>query len=269
MTRRTESRKRLTWGGVSGTINWELGDASTPPNSQHAAKEAVMMLSTPDHTSPQTQAITKTKTPQWIRRELAKVDAGYCSICHTSPHVDVMTKDGHRYPQRCKACVAMKTRAHCRNHPEQRVAYMATERGKEVNRRALVKYNNINPDKYTARWKVREALKSGRLQKGICACGSEKANAHHWDYSKPLDVIWLCSACHVEEHNRLRRERSASPISTYLRDQLSNETGLLRAALKAIADGEGDAQVIAAQALGDTPPVCHFDRQLKISGGVE
>lgn len=31
-------------------------------------------------------------------------------------------------------------------------------------------------------------------------CGSEKAQAHHDDYSKPLDVRWLCTTHHAEWH---------------------------------------------------------------------
>ena len=32
-------------------------------------------------------------------------------------------------------------------------------------------------------------------------CGSEcKPQAHHCDYGKPTDVMWLCKSCHVEWH---------------------------------------------------------------------
>ena len=32
-------------------------------------------------------------------------------------------------------------------------------------------------------------------------CGSEKRiQAHHTDYSKPLEIVWLCSICHKKEH---------------------------------------------------------------------
>jgi hypothetical protein len=33
-------------------------------------------------------------------------------------------------------------------------------------------------------------------------CGAERAEAHHPDYSKPLDVVWLCKPHHAEVHRR-------------------------------------------------------------------
>ncbi len=49
--------------------------------------------------------------------------------------------------------------------------------------------------------KVQKAIKSGRLEKKPCeVCGDEKSQAHHCDYAKPLEVIWLCRSCHADWH---------------------------------------------------------------------
>jgi hypothetical protein len=32
-------------------------------------------------------------------------------------------------------------------------------------------------------------------------CGNKKSEAHHTDYSKPYDVIWLCDFHHHQLHN--------------------------------------------------------------------
>lgn len=59
------------------------------------------------------------------------------------------------------------------------------------------------PERIKARRKLHDAVRSGKIIRGICsACGdpNQKAHAHHEDYSKPLDVIWLCRTCHRKEH---------------------------------------------------------------------
>lgn len=33
-----------------------------------------------------------------------------------------------------------------------------------------------------------------------CGSGERPVHAHHGDYSKPLDVVWLCIDCHSREH---------------------------------------------------------------------
>lgn len=68
----------------------------------------------------------------------------------------------------------------------------------KVRRKAYIKRNRL---KINARVRVMTAVKSGRLTRGPCAvCGTPEASAHHEDYSKPLEVIWLCSPCHFARH---------------------------------------------------------------------
>jgi hypothetical protein len=65
---------------------------------------------------------------------------------------------------------------------------------------------NRNPVKERARRILREAVRRGVVRKPAnCQdCGamvdSRKLGAHHSDYSKPLDVEWLCSLCHGVRH---------------------------------------------------------------------
>jgi hypothetical protein len=57
------------------------------------------------------------------------------------------------------------------------------------------------PDRCKARKKVYNALLTGRIFKLPCLiCGEEKVFAHHEDYSKPLEVVWLCRKHHIEYH---------------------------------------------------------------------
>jgi hypothetical protein len=57
-------------------------------------------------------------------------------------------------------------------------------------------------DRHKARWLTARAIRTGKLTKRPCeVCkATTKVQAHHDDYSKPLDVRWLCLTHHVEHH---------------------------------------------------------------------
>jgi len=60
---------------------------------------------------------------------------------------------------------------------------------------------DINKVKQSARATALRALNKGLIIKLNCAlCGSVESEMHHHDYSKPLDVNWLCHACHIDFH---------------------------------------------------------------------
>jgi ribosomal protein S27AE len=64
-------------------------------------------------------------------------------------------------------------------------------------------YESRYPEKAEVHRIVRNAIKSGKLIAEPCE-KCEKTNrihAHHDDYSKPLDVRWLCAKCHHKEHH--------------------------------------------------------------------
>lgn len=64
--------------------------------------------------------------------------------------------------------------------------------------------------KYLAKSKVCYAVRSGKLKRKPCeVCGALEVQAHHHDYNKPLDIIWLCDYHHKEEHKKLRALRRA------------------------------------------------------------
>jgi len=65
------------------------------------------------------------------------------------------------------------------------------------------KWQKDNPEKTRAHIKVRQALKAGKIRKGVCFCGSKKTDGHHDDYSRPLEVVWLCRKHHLQKHKKL------------------------------------------------------------------
>ena len=66
-----------------------------------------------------------------------------------------------------------------------------------------------NKDRALARERYRYALRSGKIVRQPCeVCGCEEVEGHHEDYSKPLEVRWLCKAHHLEAHEQLRALRT-------------------------------------------------------------
>jgi hypothetical protein len=54
---------------------------------------------------------------------------------------------------------------------------------------------------------VAKAIRNGLLVRMPCIrCGKEKTEAHHEDYDKPLEVMWLCTPCHKQRHKELKEE---------------------------------------------------------------
>ena len=65
------------------------------------------------------------------------------------------------------------------------------------------RYRKKYPEKYIAHRLLNNAVRSGKLKRMPCVvCGKEKVEGHHEDYSKPLDVIWLCKKHHLEAHKK-------------------------------------------------------------------
>lgn len=59
--------------------------------------------------------------------------------------------------------------------------------------------------KIVARSRVYSAIRTGDVTPQPCArCGASPAHAHHEDYAKPLEVMWLCHIHHAERHLELR-----------------------------------------------------------------
>lgn len=80
--------------------------------------------------------------------------------------------------------------------------YYASTAKKQANKRWYLKGNNrVKMYVHTI---THLAVKQGKLFKDLCeVCGSNNAFAHHDDYSKPLNVRWLCNFHHSEYHRNL------------------------------------------------------------------
>jgi hypothetical protein len=58
---------------------------------------------------------------------------------------------------------------------------------------------------WRSRSQFARAIRTGRIIRQPCSiCGEPNADAHHQDYNRPLDVQWLCTFHHLQEHKRIR-----------------------------------------------------------------
>lgn len=76
---------------------------------------------------------------------------------------------------------------------------------------------NRDPIKVQARLEVNKAINRKELMRLPCEfCGSsEDIEGHHEDYTKPLEVIWLCQKHHHEHHERKTKELPKETDKTY------------------------------------------------------
>ena len=118
-----------------------------------------------------------------------------CFICGEYKEESEFYKDitrGDGLSSRCMECCSNRKRNRPYNGEKQR------EYQKEY---------NIKPEnkiKILAHTLVRKAIKTGELIKENCEICGKIADAHHDNYSKPLDVRWLCRKHHKKYHAKLK-----------------------------------------------------------------
>ena len=120
-------------------------------------------------------------------------------------YVHKMMADGHL--NKCKSCCRSDATANRVRHLDRYRQY-DRERFSTLRRRMSVEKQRISyrtryPEKRAAHVATGNAIRSGKLVKGPCeVCGSLVVDAHHDDYSKPLEVRWLCRVHHLIHHGR-------------------------------------------------------------------
>ena len=118
--------------------------------------------------------------------------------------------DGH--VNKCKEC-NKKDVTENREKNIERVRSYDRERSKDPKRIKLnVEHNRAwraaDVRRNKAHNAVHWAIKTGKLERQPCIrCESEKSLAHHENYDKPLDVVWLCQPCHKKRHKEINLEK--------------------------------------------------------------
>jgi len=134
-----------------------------------------------------------------------------CSICKEEKELTEFYRDSrklHGREYRCKACKSMKQREYSKTPSGMEYQRSKRQRYSKANRshetQLKREYRKNNPEKYAAHNAVQLAILSGQLSRPETCEGCEKEyeilHGHHDDYSKPLEVIWLCPLCHKKKH---------------------------------------------------------------------
>ena len=109
---------------------------------------------------------------------------------------------------KCKTCTKLDVGEHRIKNLE-RIREYDRERAKNPERKAAnlsvnQAWRREDPRRQRAHSLVSRAIKKALLVRAPCyRCGSERSLAHHEDYDKPLDVIWLCQPCHKQRHKEI------------------------------------------------------------------
>ena len=130
-----------------------------------------------------------------------------CSSCYVKKTANnfyrsAINRDG--LCGQCKTCHSKKVNASKKN--KRLLSYKQVAPHKKF-------WLQTNKLKRKAHQDVSYAIQKGKLVRQPCEqCGvTEHVVAHHEDYNKPLDVVWLCKHHHKERHLEIDRENKDKP----------------------------------------------------------
>jgi hypothetical protein len=134
-----------------------------------------------------------------------------CSRCKLTKYDSQFHKNKSRpdgLAHWCKDCLNQHNRGWKKRNPGVMKAYYATTDYKEYIRKYMEKYRK-SPDhvrKIAARRILFKAVENGVVEKPtlcekLVGC-TGRLEAHHEDYSRPLEVHWLCRSHHEQLHHK-------------------------------------------------------------------
>lgn len=137
----------------------------------------------------------------------------FCTACNQEKSVNEFTicrgnkKDGRA--SSCKSCQAIyRTTENSKQaqdkfyHSPAKKRYAQSEVGKAAALRGTKKWQAANPIKIIAHGILNRAIAKGEVVREPCRVCDTTHNVwgHHEDYTKPLDVLWLCPTHHKALH---------------------------------------------------------------------
>lgn len=133
-----------------------------------------------------------------------------CRLCGHEGLLEDFEKDGKRRRSRCRKCSNERARDYYARHTDERRAKAKEyEKTYARPRRKNIPYaekKRLFPEKTRAQVLVGIAVESGKLVRPAecseCGGSAGRIHGHHEDYSRPLDVEWLCHDCHMKRHRK-------------------------------------------------------------------
>ena len=149
---------------------------------------------------------------------LVELDARACSKCKTFKPLaafgkDKGTRDGlYSSCRECGRAQSLRYRyANLEKVQAKHREYLRANWGRTQENLKRVKERS--PEKVLARSRMNNAIRKGILARLPCEkCGDPKSQGHHDDYSKPLEVHWMCHRCHMQEHRRTAEGLAATAV---------------------------------------------------------
>ena len=158
------------------------------------------VLSDPRPPSRHDQPASETNSPPRAQ-QFAQHRTRRCPRCQESKPLDefgTRLRRGKRDPlPYCKRC-----------HQDYWREWYYTKGGSKKFGEAVERYHAKYPERHAARQIAQEALRVGKIVSLPCAARAKGGckgdlQMHHPDYSKPLDIVWLCRTHHIEADQAL------------------------------------------------------------------
>lgn len=167
-----------------------------------------------------------------------------CKVCGEEKPITEFYKHAGYPDTKCKECAKAYSRRYAEEHAEHYKQYrkqrymehreedmLRNKAWREANRdkhnaycrkwnnehaddrrEYLREYRIAHPERMRAQGIVNTRISRGKLTKPMACevCGKVgRVEAHHADYSKPLDVMWVCKKCHyILDKKRREKERA-------------------------------------------------------------
>lgn len=142
-------------------------------------------------------------------RDWFKMDdtsAPECLICKAKIEILFGEKDINSSPRICIVCGMVRKDNQSRRVCSACKGKKQYHRNPEVHRERIRQRRKdpVEMAKTLARNALYAAIKNGKIRRQPCeVCGDPKVHGHHDDYSKRLEVRWLCSVHHAQVHKEL------------------------------------------------------------------